>query len=55
VAVPGLALGIPDRFIEHGSRDENLADAGLDLESLRGAITRFWSRGAAPRAVPAGG
>jgi len=55
VAVPSLALGIPDRFIEHGSRDENLADAGLDLESLRGAVARFWSRGAAPRAVPAGG
>jgi 1-deoxy-D-xylulose-5-phosphate synthase len=53
-ALPGLALGIPDRFIEHGSREENLADAGLDLASLRGAIVRFWSRGAAPRAVPAG-
>jgi 1-deoxy-D-xylulose-5-phosphate synthase len=55
LALPGLALGIPDRFIEHGSRDENLADAGLDLGSLRAAIMRFWSRGAAPRAVPAGG
>jgi 1-deoxy-D-xylulose-5-phosphate synthase len=53
-ALPGLALGIPDRFIEHGSREENLVDAGLDLASLRGAIVRFWSRGAAPRAVPAG-
>jgi len=52
---PGLVLGIPDRFIEHGSRDENLADAGLDLGNLRTAIVRFWSRGAAPRAVPAGG
>ncbi len=54
IMLPGLALGIPDRFIEHGSRDENLSDAGLDLASLRAAIVRFWSRGAAPRAVPAG-
>ena len=27
-------LGIPDRFIEHGERDELLADIGLDVEGL---------------------
>ena len=27
-------LGIPDRFIEHGSREDCLAPAGLDLASL---------------------
>ncbi|MCA9076015.1 MAG: 1-deoxy-D-xylulose-5-phosphate synthase [Planctomycetaceae bacterium] len=27
-------LGIPDRFIEHGSRDELLADLGLDIAGL---------------------
>jgi len=27
-------LGIPDRFIEHGERDELLADLGLDVEGL---------------------
>jgi 1-deoxy-D-xylulose-5-phosphate synthase len=27
-------LGIPDRFIEHGTRDELLADLGLDAEGL---------------------
>jgi len=27
-------LGIPDRFIEHGSRDELLADLGLDAAGL---------------------
>jgi 1-deoxy-D-xylulose-5-phosphate synthase len=27
-------LGIPDRFIEHGSRDELLADLGLDVAGL---------------------
>jgi len=54
VVIPSLCCGIPDRFIEHGSREENLADAGLDVDSLRVAIGRFWSRGSQPRAVPAG-
>jgi 1-deoxy-D-xylulose-5-phosphate synthase len=27
-------LGIPDRFIEHGDRDELLADLGLDVDGL---------------------
>mgnify|MGYP001053862365 CR=1 FL=1 len=55
VVLPCLSLGIPDRFIEHGSREENLADAGLDLDSLRAAVSRFWSGRTQPRAVPAGG
>jgi 1-deoxy-D-xylulose-5-phosphate synthase len=42
VAIPILNLGIPDRFIEHGSRDQCLAAAGLDLPSIEGAITRWW-------------
>ena len=37
-AVPVLNLGLPDRFIEHGTRDEALRDAGLDRDSLRAAI-----------------
>jgi 1-deoxy-D-xylulose-5-phosphate synthase len=52
--IPCLALGIPDRFIEHGSRGENLADAGLDLAGLRASVQRFWARPGQPRAVPAG-
>jgi 1-deoxy-D-xylulose-5-phosphate synthase len=32
--VPVLTLGLPDRFIEHGTRDEALADAGLHLEAI---------------------
>ena len=36
-----LHLGIPDRFIEHGSREDCLAAAGLDPLG-RGAITRWW-------------
>lgn len=39
---PTLNLGIPDRFMEHGSREDCLAAAGLDLASLEAAITRWW-------------
>ena len=41
-ARPVLQLGLPDRFIEHGSRAENLAAAGLDPASLSAAIERWW-------------
>ena len=27
-------LGIPDRFVEHGERDELLADLGLDVAGI---------------------
>jgi 1-deoxy-D-xylulose-5-phosphate synthase len=40
---PMLMLGIPDRFIEHGSRDDSLAAAGLDGVSLQGRIERWWA------------
>jgi 1-deoxy-D-xylulose-5-phosphate synthase len=41
-SLPTLNLGIPDRFVEHGSREDCLAAAGLDLQSLEGAVTRWW-------------
>jgi 1-deoxy-D-xylulose-5-phosphate synthase len=34
VAVPVLHYGLPDRMIQHGSREEMLADAGLTREGL---------------------
>jgi 1-deoxy-D-xylulose-5-phosphate synthase len=37
-----LHLGIPDRFIEHGSREECLQAAGLDAASIAGAVERWW-------------
>ncbi len=39
--VPLLNLGIPDRFIEHGSREDCLVDAGLDADGMEAAI-RLW-------------
>lgn len=41
-ALPLLHIGIPDRFIEHGSREDCLVAAGLDVTSIEAAITRWW-------------
>ncbi|HEY6517421.1 MAG TPA: 1-deoxy-D-xylulose-5-phosphate synthase [Steroidobacteraceae bacterium] len=38
-----LQIGIPDRFIEHGSRDSCLAAAGLDAQSIAATVERWWS------------
>jgi 1-deoxy-D-xylulose-5-phosphate synthase len=41
-SLPTLTLGIPDRFIEHGSREDCLALAELDQASLHAAVERWW-------------
>ena len=38
-----LILGLPDRFIEHGSREDCLKAAGLDAASLASAVEHWWS------------
>jgi 1-deoxy-D-xylulose-5-phosphate synthase len=43
VLIPLLQLGIPDRFIEHGSRDSCLVAAGLDAAGLTSSIERWWA------------
>ena len=43
VTVPLMQIGIPDRFIEHGSRDSSLAAAGLDAASVSAGIERWWT------------
>jgi 1-deoxy-D-xylulose-5-phosphate synthase len=43
IQVPVLNCGIPDRFIEHGSREDCLRAAGLDSQSLERRIVR-WSQ-----------
>jgi deoxyxylulose-5-phosphate synthase len=52
--LPTLTLGIPDRFIEHGSRDDCLAAAELDLGSLESAVRRFWEHVPLSKAVASG-
>jgi 1-deoxy-D-xylulose-5-phosphate synthase len=41
--LPTLHIGIPDRFIEHGTRDTCLARAGLDLAGLSAQIETWWA------------
>ena len=53
ISLPLLNLGIPDRFIEHGSRDDCLAAAGLDAASLQAAIQHWWSLQPAARTLSA--
>jgi 1-deoxy-D-xylulose-5-phosphate synthase len=53
-ALPTLTLGIPDRFIEHGSREQCLAAAELDLGSLESAVKRFWEQVPRSKAVASG-
>ncbi|MGN6323335.1 MAG: 1-deoxy-D-xylulose-5-phosphate synthase [Dyella sp.] len=38
VNLPILHLGLPDAYLEHGSREEVLSEAGLDLAGIRRAI-----------------
>jgi 1-deoxy-D-xylulose-5-phosphate synthase len=55
VQVPLLQLGIPDRFIEHGSRDSCLAAAGLDAAGLSASVEHWWALQAPERLRSAGG
>jgi 1-deoxy-D-xylulose-5-phosphate synthase len=52
--LPTLALGIPDRFVEHGSRDECLAQAELDQASLDAAVRRWWEHQSASKMKASG-
>jgi 1-deoxy-D-xylulose-5-phosphate synthase len=40
VVMPVLHLGLPDRFLEHASREALLAEAGIDAAGIRAAILR---------------
>jgi len=41
--LPILHIGIPDRFIEHGTRETCLAQAGLDLAGLSSSVETWWA------------
>jgi 1-deoxy-D-xylulose-5-phosphate synthase len=48
---PLFHVGLPDRFFEHGSRGDNLADSGLDPAGIERAVTGFWQRHKPARAA----
>jgi 1-deoxy-D-xylulose-5-phosphate synthase len=52
-SVPVLQVGVPDAFVEHGSREDNLAAAGLDPSGVRAMVERFWRGQGIARARPA--
>jgi 1-deoxy-D-xylulose-5-phosphate synthase len=45
-----LQLGLPDAFLEHASREQLLAEAGIDSAGIRAAILERWPQ-FAPKAV----
>ena len=47
--IPVLQLGLPDRFLEHASREQLLAEAGIDAFGIRAAITKRWPQFSADR------
>jgi 1-deoxy-D-xylulose-5-phosphate synthase len=52
--LPALTLGIPDRFVEHGSREDCLKLAELDLPSLESAVRRWWEHLPAAKLLASG-
>lgn len=38
ISIPIVNLGLPDQFLDHGERDEILADAGLDCDGIKQAV-----------------
>jgi 1-deoxy-D-xylulose-5-phosphate synthase len=53
VQIPMLHIGLPDRFVEHGSREDCLRMAGLDPPAVEAAIERFWRQSGLEPAAPA--
>lgn len=47
---PFLHLGLPDAYQHHASREDLLAEAGIDAAGIRSAIMRRWPALAAPPA-----
>ncbi|MCD7097200.1 1-deoxy-D-xylulose-5-phosphate synthase [Stenotrophomonas sp. MMGLT7] len=53
VLLPVLHLGLPDAFQHHASREDLLAEAGLDAAGIRAAIQARWPRSSSEPAVAA--
>jgi 1-deoxy-D-xylulose-5-phosphate synthase len=47
-------IGIPDRFVEHGSRQDGLEMAGLDTAGIERQVLRVWAAQVPARPVVAG-
>ena len=39
--VRSILFGIPDKFIEHASREEMLVEAGLDVENIKSKLSKL--------------
>jgi len=39
--IKSILFGIPDRFIEHASREEMLSEAGLDINSIKSRLNKL--------------
>ena len=46
-----MQLGLPDAFLEHASREQLLAEAGIDAAGIRSAILKRWPQ-FAPTVAP---
>lgn len=55
ISLPLLHLGLPDGWQEHASREQLLAEAGLDAEGIRRALLARWPELAKSRRSAAGG
>jgi 1-deoxy-D-xylulose-5-phosphate synthase len=42
VELPVLHLGLPDAYLDHASREDLLAQAGLDASGIRRALLSRW-------------
>ncbi|MCW4453880.1 1-deoxy-D-xylulose-5-phosphate synthase [Flavobacterium sp. MXW15] len=57
VLMPMLHLGLPDAFQHHASREDLLAEAGIDAAGIRAAVLKRWPQlagGPTPISVAAG-
>ena len=50
--IPVLHLGLPDRPLEHGTREQCLQDAGLDVPGIFDAVARHTAQLTEARAAP---
>ena len=53
IVLPILHLGLPDAFQHHASREQLLAEAGLDADGIRAAVLARWPALASTAEAPA--